>query len=201
MRFRRWRRPAGFEDTSRKRLAFARKQRLERESLPHFSDQIAEEQHGADGEMARRALSWECAERESRAWRAARWREGRARLFSLPDALRQKVRTVWAGCPYPADPSYFADFLRCVELGKLDPDCHALERSPGERSLVIVARILLRQPWIGHLVFECPGDLSGIGRSSNMGRRHRSLRQMQGRRTGSDRPVSAIQCRGGQGER
>jgi len=70
-----------FEDTSRKRLAFARKQRLERESLPHFSDQIAEEQHGADGEMARRALSWERAERESRAWRAARWREGRARLF------------------------------------------------------------------------------------------------------------------------
>ncbi len=50
-----------FEDTSRKRLAFVRKQRLERESLPHFSDQIAEEQHGADGEMARHALSWERA--------------------------------------------------------------------------------------------------------------------------------------------
>jgi hypothetical protein len=44
MRFRRWPRPAGFEDTSRKRLAFARKQRLERESLPLFDDQIAEEQ-------------------------------------------------------------------------------------------------------------------------------------------------------------
>jgi len=201
MRFRRWRRPAGFEDTSRKRLAFARKQRLERESLPHFTDQIAEEQHGADGEMARRALSWECAERESRVWRAARWREGRARLFSLPDALRQKVRTVWAGCPHPADPSYFADFLRCIELGKLDPDCRAPERSPGERSLVNRRTNLLRQPWIGHLVFECSDDLSGIGRSSNMGHRHRSLRRMQGRRTGSDRAVIAIQCRGGQGER
>jgi hypothetical protein len=45
-----------FEDTSRKRLAFARKQRLERESLPHFSDRIAEEQHGADGEKAHDTL-------------------------------------------------------------------------------------------------------------------------------------------------
>ena len=66
---------------------------------------------------------------------------GEGTAFSLPDALRQKVRTVWAGCPYPTDPSYFADFLRRIELGKLDPDCRAPERSSGERSLVNRGRI------------------------------------------------------------
>jgi len=110
MRFRRWPKPTGFEDTSRKRLAFARKQRVERESLPLLADQIAEAQHGVDEEMARRALSWQRAERDSRAYRA------------LPDALRHKARTVWRECPYSGDPSYFAGFLRSIELGKLDPD-------------------------------------------------------------------------------
>src|SRR5271166_2777868 len=92
MRFRRWPRPAGFEDTSRKRLAFARKQRLERKSLPLFADQIAEEQHGADEEMARRALSWERAERESRAWRSA-LAGGEGKPFFL------------AGCTAPESPN------------------------------------------------------------------------------------------------
>ncbi len=40
MRFRRWHRPEPYRDTSRKRAAFLRKQRLEREALPLFADQI-----------------------------------------------------------------------------------------------------------------------------------------------------------------
>ncbi len=41
MRFRHWHRPEPYADTSRKRAAFHRKQRLEREALPLFADQIA----------------------------------------------------------------------------------------------------------------------------------------------------------------
>ncbi|MGN7712579.1 hypothetical protein [Agrobacterium radiobacter] len=41
MRFRRWHRPEPYGDTSRKRAAFLRKQRLERETLPLFAADIA----------------------------------------------------------------------------------------------------------------------------------------------------------------
>ena len=61
------------------------------------------------------------AERERRSRRAAWWRKGRARLFALPDPLRQRVREIWRTCPYPADPASFADFLHQIAVGKLDP--------------------------------------------------------------------------------
>lgn len=51
MRFRPWSKPEPYRDTSRKRAAFKRKQRLEREALPLFSDMIAAGQHGVDEEM------------------------------------------------------------------------------------------------------------------------------------------------------
>lgn len=56
MRFRRWHRPEPYGDTSRKRAAFLRKQRLERDALPLFAEEIAAGQHGVDEEMARRAV-------------------------------------------------------------------------------------------------------------------------------------------------
>jgi hypothetical protein len=56
MRFRRWPRPQSYRDTPRKRAAFVRKQRLEREALPLFSDIIRVGQHGVDEEMLRRAI-------------------------------------------------------------------------------------------------------------------------------------------------
>ena len=59
MRFGRWHRPEPYRDTSRKRAAFHRKQRLEREALPLFADDIAATQHGADEEMARRTIWWD----------------------------------------------------------------------------------------------------------------------------------------------
>lgn len=122
MRFRRWHRPEPYADTSRKRAAFHRKQRLEREALPLFADQIASTQHDVDEEMARRAIWWGEFERERRDERAAWWRKGRARLFAMPDGLRARVRTVWRSCPYPADPASFADFLHQIVIGRLDPD-------------------------------------------------------------------------------
>ena len=45
MRFKRWPRPEPYRDTSRKRLAFDRKQRLNREALPLFASEIAAVQH------------------------------------------------------------------------------------------------------------------------------------------------------------
>ncbi|MGC8733099.1 MAG: hypothetical protein ACP5RC_12715 [Halothiobacillaceae bacterium] len=121
MRFRRWPTPTAYGDTSRKRAAFLRKQRLEREALPLFADQIGAGQHSVDEEMARRTVWWDDYERDRRNERAARWRDARARLFALPDTLRRRVREVWRTCPYPADPASFADFLHQIAVGRLDP--------------------------------------------------------------------------------
>lgn len=121
MRFRRWSRPTAYGDTSRKRAAFLRKQRLERETLPLFAAQIGARQHGVDEEKARRAEWWDDYERDRRNQRAARWREARARLFALDDALRLTIRKLWRTCPYPADPASFADMLHQIAVGRLDP--------------------------------------------------------------------------------
>lgn len=122
MRFRRWHRPEPYGDTSRKRAAFLRKQRLQREALPLFAEQIAAGQHSVDEEMARRNVWWVEAERHRRNQRAAWWRKDRARLFVFPDKLRLRIREIWRTCPYPADPASFADFLHQIAVGKLDPE-------------------------------------------------------------------------------
>ncbi|MBB6414079.1 hypothetical protein [Mesorhizobium sangaii] len=121
MRFRPWPKPEPYRDTSRKRAAFKRKQRLEREALPLFADMIAAGQHSVDEEMARRHIWWDEREREQRALRAARWHAARARLFALPDDLRCTVRELWRGCPYPADPTYLLDLLHQIAVGRVDP--------------------------------------------------------------------------------
>lgn len=56
MRFRPGFRTTAYEDTSRKRAAFLRKQRQEREALPLFAAHIAAGQHDVDREMKCRAL-------------------------------------------------------------------------------------------------------------------------------------------------
>ena len=122
MRFRCWPKPSPYEDTSRRRAAFLRKQRLEREALPLLADHIAAGQHGVEEEMALRAVRWDRDQQNSRDQRAARWRDQRARLFALPDAQRRQVRHLWRTCPYPADPSYFGDLLHEIAIGKLDPN-------------------------------------------------------------------------------
>jgi hypothetical protein len=131
MRFRRWPRPTPFEDTTRKRAALARKQRLAREALPLFSIQIAIQQPAVDDVMHERAIDWMDAQRDRRKERAARWRDARHHLFALDGALRATVRTLWRSCPYPPDPSYFTDLLNQIAVGRLDPE---------------------RPPWIFHQV-------------------------------------------------
>ena len=58
MRFRRWPCVEPYPDSSRKRAAFHRSQRLRRESLPLFAELIAETEPDADIEMARGAVWW-----------------------------------------------------------------------------------------------------------------------------------------------
>ena len=122
MRFRRWPKPSPYEDTPRKRAAFLRKQRLEREALPLLANHIAAGQHDVEEEMGLRAVRWDRDQQNSRDQRAARWRAQRAQLFALPDAQRRQVRDLWRTCPYPADPSYLGDLLHEIAIGKLDPN-------------------------------------------------------------------------------
>jgi len=121
MRFHKWPKPTAYEETSRKRVAFAHKQRREREALPLFADMIAKGQHSVEEEMARRAEWWPRQQQDRRHERASVWRQARARLFAFPEARRQTIRRAWRDCPYPADPYNFADFLHQIAVGKLDP--------------------------------------------------------------------------------
>jgi len=80
MRFAKWPKPTAYEETSRKRAAFATKQRREREALPLFADMIAARQHSVDEEMARRAIWRPQQQQDRRDERAAVWRRARAPL-------------------------------------------------------------------------------------------------------------------------
>lgn len=136
MRFRRWPRPTPYEETPRKRAAFLQRQHRECESLPLFVSVVQSHQHDVETEMSRRAERWDQDERNSRAARAARWRDVRGRLFALDPTLRLTIRALWRNCPCPADPSYLGDLLHQITVGRIDPD-----RPPWIYSRKIHARI------------------------------------------------------------
>lgn len=119
MRFKPWPRHA-FTDTERKRAALRRKQRQERETLPLFAEQIAEEQPTEDQVMKERAEQWEAQEVRDRSGRAKKWREARRLIDALPDDERRAVRRAWDCAPYPADPSYLLSVLHSYSLGRID---------------------------------------------------------------------------------
>lgn len=121
MRFKPWPRPTSFEDTSRKRAAYRRKQVREQAALPLLATVIAERQLDVDEEMIRRTGQWERQQQESRRQRAGGWRRARARLFEHPGPRRLAIRALWRICPYPADPSYLATLLHEVATGRIDP--------------------------------------------------------------------------------
>jgi hypothetical protein len=122
MRFKRWPRISAYEDTSRKRAALSRSQRLAREKLPLLADIIAETQPDADEEMARRAVWWPRAQQRDRDRRAANWREARTRIAAFDPPVRSRIFALWRDCPYPADPGYLMDLLTDVERGRVDPE-------------------------------------------------------------------------------
>ena len=124
MKFQRYHR-FEFTDTPRKRAAFFVKQRHERESLPLFAEQIAEDQAtrpGIDEVMQERAVSAAQYEQKWRDHRASKWREARKRLASYDDDKRAIVRKLWADAPYPADPVYLLGMLHDIERGRIPLD-------------------------------------------------------------------------------
>lgn len=111
-----------FRDTERKRAAFARKQKAEREALPLFADQVAAEQIDVDEEMTARRLQWERHQAIDRKRRADKWREARRRLNGYQGPVRRALLAYWQGCKWPADPSYFLSMLHMYDTGRLSLD-------------------------------------------------------------------------------
>ncbi|CAG9186041.1 hypothetical protein [Cupriavidus pampae] len=108
MRFTRFERYEPIQRSRRRESAFARKQTRERERYPLFPDQVAGEQHGADEEFARRQRQSDRFEATQRAFHARVWREARTRFFSLPEALKQEVRSKWRAWTGPTTANYFS---------------------------------------------------------------------------------------------
>ena len=109
-----------FEDTRRKRLALARKQRLEREALPLLADMVAADQMDADSIMRERAAAWEAQTIRDRQRRAELWRRARSRLSAYGDNVRPALLRYWNACRWPADPSYLLSMLHMFDTGQLD---------------------------------------------------------------------------------
>ncbi len=120
MRFRRYWRIEAFQDTPRKRAVLARKQRLERERLPLFTDQVAEEQPSVDEVMCQRAQDFARWQQQQRNARAMTWRRARRQLSEYGHNLRPLLRDAWNTAPYPADPIYLLMFLDSIESGRID---------------------------------------------------------------------------------
>lgn len=118
MRFKRYGR-FGFHDTDRKRSAFLRKQKAEREALPLFAGQIAAEQIGIDEEMAARRHQWEHDQERGRQRQADKWREARQRIRTYPEPTRLALLAYWQTCQWPGDPAYFLSMLHMYDRGRL----------------------------------------------------------------------------------
>lgn len=109
-----------FTDTPRKRAALHRKQRLEREALPLFADQIASEQASPDDIMAARAERAVRDEVERRQRRAADWRRARRGLNAYSGAERSALLAYWQRCQWPGDPMYLLSMLHMHANDRLD---------------------------------------------------------------------------------
>jgi hypothetical protein len=94
----------------------------EREALPLFADQIAEEQPGEDEVMASREIAWHLSEQRTRKWKADRWRKARQELRAFSDNERRVLTDAWNMAPYPGDPTYLLDFLHRYRIGRFTLD-------------------------------------------------------------------------------
>lgn len=123
MRFGRMSRFPEFTDTSRKRAALRRRQRLDREKLPLFSALIAETQPDEDTVMAQRAERWEIMEEEQRQRRADDWRRARRRLAEVGGNMRPLILAYWNNHRWlPGEPGYLLDLLHSIETGRMVAD-------------------------------------------------------------------------------
>lgn len=122
-----------FTDTSRKRAALRRKQRLEREALPLLADQVAEAQPSEDDVIQSRADQWAVHEDRGRSRRARKWLEARARLDAMSANEGAVLRRAWDCAPYPADPVYLLDFLHSYCTGRVTLDALPFPLVPTDR--------------------------------------------------------------------
>ena len=136
MRFKRWPRIEAYVDTPRKRAAFHRSPREQRDKLPLLSNLIRGDQPDIETEMARRAAWWPAQQQETRGRRARDWRRARARLFGYGDNLRLTLRQLWRECPYPGCPACLLDLLHRVDTGRIDP-----ERPPWKHPRALTPRV------------------------------------------------------------
>lgn len=118
MRFKRYGRYE-FADTPRRRAAFARKQRAERDALPLFAEQVAATQISADEEMRRRREQWDRDSTSARSRRAAKWIEARRKLRGYPTPVVCMLRARWEECRWPADPEYLLSMMHMYDTGRL----------------------------------------------------------------------------------
>lgn len=120
MRFKRYAR-SEFVDTPRKRAAALRRQAKEREALPLFADQIAEEQPAVDDIMSARAESYRIREIRDREHRAAQWRKGRLWLRRYQEPERLQLLRFWnLHRWFPGDPVYLLDMLNMYDTDRLN---------------------------------------------------------------------------------
>lgn len=120
MRFIKAERRPPFEDTSRKRAALARKQRIEREKFPLISSLVAEAQKDADTVMLQRAVQWMDWQQRYRDDRAKLWRKARSKLFAYGDNVRPTLFRLWNSSPYPKTAVYLLDMMHSYDVGRLD---------------------------------------------------------------------------------
>lgn len=109
-----------FTDTPRKRAALARKQRKERDALPLFAEQIADEQLPADEIMAKRAEQSARLQASDRQRQANHWRRARQRLAAYPDAVRAALLAYWRRCGWPGTATYLLSMLHMYDRGRLE---------------------------------------------------------------------------------
>ena len=125
MRFKRWPRVEAYQETPRNRAAIIVSQQRQRDKLPLLADLIADEQPSIDAVIEGRQERWPRLQRQTRDQRAAKWREARRELAAYSLITRHAIRRLWNNAPYPADPTYLADFLLQIERREVDPFCRA----------------------------------------------------------------------------
>lgn len=109
-----------FQDTRRKRLAYARKLRRELERYPLFADELSAKQLPVDDEMMARARRWAEQEIRERKRRAADWRRARQKLRGYPGPVKAALKRKWQQCDWPADPAYLLSMMHMYDNGRLD---------------------------------------------------------------------------------
>ncbi|MBV7300228.1 hypothetical protein [Enterovibrio paralichthyis] len=117
--------PFNFKWTSRKAAAAERKLAKERECMPLFAAEIAENQPSLDAIRSQRESYFCQREIDDRLQRAKEWRHARSLLFALPYSHRAVIRFWWNSHAFlNHEPHYLANMVnRWVNFGVRPSRC------------------------------------------------------------------------------